>query len=77
MRKIISIILILALASVAVIYLRQTETNGREHYTSKPRSSGQQAGTRYQPIEPALKPTFTELTRPWFQGKNSIWGATG
>lgn len=77
MRKIISIILILALASAVVIYLLQAETNGREQITSKPRSSGQQAGTRYQPIEPALKPTFTDITRPWFQGENSIWGATG
>jgi hypothetical protein len=77
MRKIILIILILALASAAVIYLLRPETDGREQYTSKPRSFGQQAGTRYLPIKPAPKPTFTEKTRPWFQGANSIWGATG
>lgn len=77
MRKTISIILSLTLASVAIIYLLQSEIKDREQYTSKSRSFEQKAGTRYQPIEPALKPTFTDISRPWFQGENSIWGATG
>ena len=77
MRKIILITLILVLASAAIIYFLPPETNGLEQYTSKPRSFGQQAGTRYLPIEPALKPAFTEISQTWFQGANSIWGASG
>ena len=79
MRKTISIILLLllALAFAAIIYLLQPDTNGREQYTSKPRSSAQRAGTLYQPYKPTPEPAFTDISQPWFQGASSIWSATG
>ncbi len=77
MRKTISIILILAMVSVAVAYLLQPQSKHREQYTSETRSFEQKTGTRYQPIDPSAKPTLTDISQRWFQGANSIWGATG
>lgn len=77
MQRIISVILVLFLATLAIIYLLQKETNNQEEMLFPSRTLMQQAGTYYQPVQPALKPTLTEIKQVWFPGANSIWGATG
>jgi len=71
------ILIILILASAAAIYFLQQDTNGREQYTSKPRSSAQRAGTLHQPYKPMSEPAFTDISQSWFQGASGIWGASG
>lgn len=77
MQRIISVILVLLLTTVAIIYFLQKETNNQEEILLTSRTLMQQAGTYYQPIQPGLKPTLTEIKHTWFPGANSIWGATG
>ena len=72
MQKFIPAILVLLLATVAVIFWSQRETSDQLENLSISRTLMQQAGTYYQPVQLDRKPTLTEIKHAWFPGANSI-----
>ena len=77
MRRMIIVVLVLALAGVGAFLLWQTDTVEQAQFTPGTRTLEQQTGTVHRPVGLTFTPLLREITAPVFQGANSIWGATG
>ena len=77
MRLITTVVIMLALAISVAFFILSPKTADQTQLTTANRTSEQQAGTRYQPVELHFKPVLTEISVPGFKGANGIWGASG
>ena len=77
MRIILPVIIAALLAAAAAFYFLSQEASAPDQNPITPRSPAQQAGTIFQPYNSARTPAFIEINQSWFEGANSIWGATG